>query len=92
VAVTRTLDELRPGDNGVGLHHLSGGFGVDRHGERALLCNATVEETLPRWLASARPKQGWVTAEYAMLPHATEQREPSTRRGLPRGGRRRFSG
>jgi ribonuclease PH len=43
-------------------------------GNTRVLCNATVEETLPRWLQNSRQKQGWVTAEYAMLPRATEQR------------------
>jgi ribonuclease PH len=43
-------------------------------GNTRVLCNATVEENLPRWLLNSRQKQGWVTAEYAMLPRATEQR------------------
>ncbi len=43
-------------------------------GNTRVLCNATVEETVPRWMANNRQKQGWVTAEYAMLPRATEQR------------------
>jgi ribonuclease PH len=43
-------------------------------GNTRVLCNATVEETLPRWLHNSKLRQGWVTAEYSMLPRATEQR------------------
>ena len=46
-----------------------------------MLCNATVEERLPRWLQEAGAKKGWVTAEYGMLPRSTHtrtQRETAT--------------
>jgi ribonuclease PH len=43
-------------------------------GNTRVLCNATIEETLPRWLHNSKLKHGWVTAEYSMLPRATEQR------------------
>jgi ribonuclease PH len=45
-------------------------------GNTRVLCNATVDESLPRWMLAQRPKQGWVTAEYAMLPRSTAQRSP----------------
>src|SRR5512138_2730725 len=44
-------------------------------GETWVLCNASVEETLPPWLR-AKGGQGWVTGEYAMLPRATSRRTP----------------
>jgi ribonuclease PH len=43
-------------------------------GNTKVLCNATVEENLPRWLKTNKNRHGWVTAEYAMLPRATQQR------------------
>ncbi|PLX73956.1 MAG: ribonuclease PH, partial [Desulfuromonas sp.] len=43
-------------------------------GETRVLCNATVEESVPPFLRGR--EQGWVTAEYAMLPRATHQRSP----------------
>jgi ribonuclease PH len=43
-------------------------------GNTKVLCNATIEETLPRWLRSGKDRQGWITAEYAMLPRSTQQR------------------
>ena len=41
-------------------------------GETKVICTATVEEKVPQWLRGAG--QGWVTAEYAMIPRATAQR------------------
>jgi ribonuclease PH len=43
-------------------------------GNTRILCNATVQETLPPWLKYAKKRHGWVTAEYAMLPRSTAQR------------------
>ncbi|SCC27734.1 ribonuclease PH [Gilliamella intestini] len=41
-------------------------------GETKVLCNATVDEGVPRFLKGQG--QGWVTAEYGMLPRATNSR------------------
>ncbi|MFZ5942763.1 MAG: ribonuclease PH [Bacillota bacterium] len=41
-------------------------------GETKVICNATIEEKVPVWLKGQ--EQGWITAEYSMLPRATEQR------------------
>ena len=41
-------------------------------GNTKVLCNASVEDRLPGWLRGA--KQGWVTAEYGMLPRSTNSR------------------
>jgi len=43
-------------------------------GNTRVLCNASVLETLPPWLKYAKKRHGWVTAEYAMLPRATQDR------------------
>jgi ribonuclease PH len=43
-----------------------------RFGDTHVLCAATVEERLPPWLRGKG--QGWVTAEYGMLPRATHTR------------------
>jgi len=43
-------------------------------GETIVLCNATVEESVPPFLRGEG--RGWVTAEYAMLPRATHSRSP----------------
>lgn len=41
-------------------------------GDTKVLCNATVEERIPRFLKGSG--QGWVTAEYGMLPRSTGDR------------------
>ena len=41
-------------------------------GDTRVLCNATVEESVPRWLKGKG--RGWVTAEYGMLPRSTGER------------------
>lgn len=43
-------------------------------GDTRVLCTASVEESVPAFLRSAR--QGWVTAEYGMLPRSTHTRTP----------------
>jgi ribonuclease PH len=51
--------------------HAEGSVLVE-YGETKVLCNASVDEKVPGFLKGA--KQGWVTAEYGMLPRATNQR------------------
>ncbi len=51
-------------------------------GDTRILCSASVEEGVPRWRESSG--EGWVTAEYAMLPRATHTRTRRERTG-PKG-------
>ena len=41
-------------------------------GNTRVLCNASIEEKVPRFLAGTG--KGWVTAEYSLLPRSTQQR------------------
>ena len=53
-------------------------------GRTVVLCTATVEESVPRWLRGKG--QGWMTAEYALLPASTgERKERASSRGRPDG-------
>jgi ribonuclease PH len=52
-------------------------------GDTVVLCAAAVMENVPGWLQREERKQGWITAEYAMLPGATPGR--SSRRSGGRG-------
>jgi ribonuclease PH len=53
-------------------------------GRTVILCTATVEESVPRWLRGKG--QGWMTAEYALLPASTgERKERASTRGRPDG-------
>jgi ribonuclease PH len=53
-------------------------------GETRVLCNASVEERVPPFLNGSG--EGWVTAEYAMIPAATDTRmQREITRGRPSG-------
>ncbi len=54
-------------------------------GNTRVLCNATVEQTVPGWLRNSG--KGWVTAEYSMLPRATLTRTPRESERGKIGGR-----
>ena len=56
-----------------------------RIGHTHVLCAATIEETTPRWLKGTG--QGWVTAEYGMLPRATGSRVRREAAAGKQGGR-----
>jgi ribonuclease PH len=44
-------------------------------GETRVLCTASVEETIPGWMRAERTRgQGWLTAEYSLLPGSTPDR------------------
>ena len=43
-------------------------------GDTRVVCTASIEERVPPWLRGAG--QGWLTAEYGMLPRATQERSP----------------
>ena len=43
-------------------------------GKTRVLCTASIEEGVPRWLA--RQGRGWMTAEYSLLPASTGERSP----------------
>ena len=68
----RTDDQLRPVKITRGwLDHAEGSVLVE-FGRTRVLCAASVTESVPRWRRDSG--LGWVTAEYAMLPRATNTR------------------
>lgn len=79
----RALDALRSVKMTPGyIVHPEGSVLIDV-GETRVLCNATLTEQVPAWLAGTG--RGWVTAEYALLPRSTHTRTPRETKGL--GGR-----
>lgn len=52
-------------------------------GDTKVICNASVEEKMPPFIEEEGGGRGWVTAEYSMLPRATQTR--SRRGGSGRG-------
>ncbi|PCJ60851.1 MAG: ribonuclease PH [Planctomycetota bacterium] len=47
---------------------------IIKMGKTHVLCVASIEEKVPRWMANSG--KGWVSAEYNMLPRANRQRKP----------------
>jgi len=54
-------------------------------GDTRVLCTASVEERIPAWLRGKG--EGWVTAEYGMLPRATHERSQREAARGQQGGR-----
>lgn len=73
-ALSRAFDELRPVSFQLDYVMHPEGSVLISAGNTRVLCNATVQETLPAWLKYSNKRQGWVTAEYAMLPRSTAVR------------------
>jgi ribonuclease PH len=80
----RKVDELRAVRLTPGYLPHAEGSALIEMGETRVICAASVEERVPPFLRGRG--QGWVTAEYAMLPRATLQRTSrETGRGGPSG-------
>ena len=68
----RGAEELRSLDIIASVAPHAEGSALIKMGNTHVLCTATVEEKVPGWMKGKG--NGWVTAEYAMLPRATKQR------------------
>ena len=79
----RAADELRALTLERGASPYAEGSCLVRCGGTLVMCTASVEKGVPGWRKGSG--QGWVTAEYAMLPRATTERTQRERTGP--GGR-----
>ena len=68
----RAADELRPVTITRNWNAHAEGSALIEFGGTRVLCTASFESNVPRWLKGKG--EGWVTAEYAMLPRATNTR------------------
>ena len=68
----RAPDELRPITFERDFTDQAHGSVLVRFGRTVVLCTASVEEDVPRWLRGRG--EGWVTAEYSMLPGSSGER------------------
>ena len=66
----RKTDELRPVNITTGFSKFAEGSCLIECGNTMVLCNASVEERVPKHVVSG----GWITAEYSMLPRANRER------------------
>jgi ribonuclease PH len=69
----RAADQLRDISFEGGFSRHAEGSVLVRCGDTHVLCTASVEETIPPFLRGKG--QGWVTAEYGMLPRSTHTRQ-----------------
>ena len=78
----RAANELRPVELVVGVSKWAEGSCEIQMGDTIVMCTASVEEWLPPFRRDTG--QGWVTAEYDMLPRSTgDRRQRSSRGGKP---------
>jgi ribonuclease PH len=80
----RAAAELRPTEIEPGFVRTATGSALISMGETRVICTASVQESVPRWLAGSG--RGWVTAEYGMLPASTgERKQRDVTKGRPDG-------
>jgi ribonuclease PH len=77
----RKPDELRPITVERPYLGAAPGRVLIRAGRTAVLCTASVDESVPPWKKGEIPPTGWVTAEYSMLPGSTAPRKQRERGG-----------
>ena len=68
----RALDALRPIELKTDVSKHAEGSCMVIFGDTQVLCTASIEDKVPGWLRGSG--QGWVTAEYGMLPRSTGTR------------------
>lgn len=81
----RAVDQVRPIKITRNYTAYAEGSVLVEFGNTKVLCNATVEDSVPRWLKGKG--KGWVTAEYGMLPRATHSRTRREAAAGKQGGR-----
>jgi ribonuclease PH len=80
----RSPDELRDVVITPGFVRTASGSCLFQAGGTRVICTATVDEEVPRWMAGQG--RGWATAEYGMLPASTgERKRRDVSKGRPDG-------
>lgn len=75
----RQAHQLRPVEMSLNAQRYAEGSVLIKMGNTHVLCSASLERGVPPWLKGRG--QGWVTAEYALLPRATHTRTRRERTG-----------
>ncbi len=71
----RAADALRPLTFTLGIAPHATGSVLIATGNTRVICAATVEPAVPRWMKEQGVTGGWITAEYSMLPYSTLTRK-----------------
>jgi ribonuclease PH len=75
---------LRPVTIEPGFVRTAAGSALISCGETRVICTASVQESVPRWMAGQG--RGWMTAEYGMLPASTgDRKQRDVTKGRPDG-------
>lgn len=72
---SRQPDQLRPISFIPNVAPYASGSVLVSFGNTRVICAATIEEDVPRWMKAQRVEGGWLTAEYSMLPYSTLDRK-----------------
>jgi ribonuclease PH len=81
----RRPDELRPFEIVPDYLEQPHGCALVIQGKTRVLCTASIEENIPRWLKGKG--KGWMTAEYSLLPASTGERTTREAKSGRQGGR-----
>ena len=79
----RTAEQMRPVEIVPNVNLYAEGSCLISVGNTKVLCTATVDRNVPAWLKGQN--KGWITAEYSLLPRATQTRVARETKGV--GGR-----
>jgi ribonuclease PH len=79
----RKAEDLRPVSFTRHFTSSSPGSVLVEFGKTRVLCTASIAHEVPKWLEGRG--QGWITAEYGMLPGSTQERKPRERSGKTDG-------
>ena len=72
----RAPDDIRPVNFELNVAPHASGSVLVSMGKTRVICAATIEEAVPRWMKEQGVTGGWLTAEYSMLPYSTQPRKP----------------
>lgn len=68
----RSNDQMRPLEIEIGVNKHAEGSALIKFGDTHVICTASIENHVPRWMRGSN--EGWITAEYGMLPRSTHER------------------
>ena len=68
----RQNNEMRSIEIDVGVNKYAEGSALIKFGDTHVICTASIENQVPRWMRGSN--EGWITAEYGMLPRSTHER------------------
>ena len=78
----RAMDEIRPVRIVPDYVIFPEGSILISMGDTKVLCNVTVEPSLPLWIKASGRSGGWITAEYSLLPRSTHTRSKREIKGF----------